>query len=171
MEKMHHCAHTGMQYPFTAAENLHMAHTKLKAWNLVATPWDKKLHKLGGFCTVLCETHVRDGILSAKEFDSVGVSPSDWQCQAMALSLILQFAHRHRILNLGEDLYVLHSALQDPQHKTMYISKHCIPETLWDVLPFPAPLCPANHLFITKMEVTGDDQLLSLEKHHFFCKP
>ena len=126
----------GMQYPCTAAENLHTAHTKLKAWNLVATPWDKKLHKLGGFCIVLCETHVQNGILSAKEFDIVGVSPSDWQCQAMALSLILQSAHRHRILKLGEDLNVLHSALQDPQYRTVYISRHCIPETLWDVLPF-----------------------------------
>ena len=126
-----------MQYPCTAAENLHTAHTKLKAWNLVATPWDKKLHKLGGFCTVLCETHVQKGILSAKEFDIVGVGPSHWQCQAMALSLILQSAHRHRILKLGEDLNVLHSALQDPQYRTVYISRHCIPETLWDVLPFP----------------------------------
>ena len=56
---------------------------------------------------MLCETHIRDGILLAKEIDIVGVSPSDWQCQAMALSLILQSAQRHRILSLGEELQVL----------------------------------------------------------------
>ena len=89
---------------------------------------------------MLLESHTRNGILLAKEFDLIGVSDSNWQCQAFALSLILKSASAHGVLKLGHEVGFLHKALLNPQYRTLFVAKHCIPTDLWDVVPFPEPL-------------------------------
>ena len=72
---------------------------------------------------MLLESHTRHGILLAKEFDLIGVSGSNWQCQAFALSLILKSASAHGVLSLGHEVGFLHKALEMIfLHKKRFIS-------------------------------------------------
>ena len=125
------------EHPHSGSDTLHQANIKLRSWGLVATQWDKKLHRLGAFCSMLLESHPQHGILLAEEFDLIGVSDSSWQCQAFALSLILKSASAHGVLSLGHEVGFLHKALLNPQYRTLFVAKHCIPTELWDVVPFP----------------------------------
>ena len=125
------------EHPHSGSDTLHQANIKLRSWGLVATQWDKKLHRLGAFCSMLLESHTQHGILLAKEFDLIGVSDSSWQCKAFALSLILKSASAHGVLSLGHEVGFLHKALLNPHYCTLFVAKHCIPTELWDVVPFP----------------------------------
>ena len=107
-----------------------------KAWSLVVSQWDKKLHRLGGFCISLLESHTVQGILLAPEFDIVGVAPSRWQCNAMGLTMLLRSAHRHKILELGSHLGLLSEKLQHPLYRQQFIARHYVPVDLWDIMPF-----------------------------------
>ena len=101
--------------------------------------WDKKLHKLRGFCVNLLENHIQSGIMGAPEFDILGIAPLRWHCAAMCLSLILQSAQRHGILKLGAELGVLSEKLQNPGYRQRFVAMHSVPVDLWDVMPFAMP--------------------------------
>ena len=124
------------EHPHSGSETLHGANRKLKAWGPVATQWDKKLHRLGAFCSTFFESHTLNEFPLAKEFDLFGVSDSNWQCQAFALSLILRSASLHGVLSLGHEVGSLNTALLNAEYRTLFVAKHCIPADLWDVVPF-----------------------------------
>ena len=125
--------------PHIDVNTLQSVNDNLKRWSMTVSQWNKKLHKLGGFCVSLLEQHIQHGILAAKGFNVVGVAPPTWQCSALGLLMILWSAQVHGMLKLAEDIGVMSSSLQNPMYRQQFVAKNCIPTKLWDIMPFPMP--------------------------------